>query len=376
MDGHGATNVHTKITLDGSPLALLDKARIYVCGITPYDVTHLGHAATFLWVDVLGRALHYLGVDVDVCRNVTDVDDVLETAAARAGTDYEWFAAVHQSEFEADMAKLNARAPQHEPRAHRYIVQAQRLAQHLLDAGAAYEHDGSVYFRGADVPGRAGLDRDTALRLSEEFNGRPDDPAKDDPFDVAVWQASGVDHPGWDSPWGRGRPGWHAECVVMSSAIHGVGVDVHAGGADLAFPHHAYHAAMAETLTGVKPYARAWMHVGTVMVNGAKMSKSTGNLVLVSNLLAQYSSAKIRLMIVDRPWADPWDYSPSLLQDAGERLQALYSAAGRPAADTAAAEERVRQAISDNLDIPTALDVAIDAGGAAARSMVTVLGLG
>ncbi|MGH3948336.1 MAG: cysteine--tRNA ligase [Pseudonocardiaceae bacterium] len=375
MDTHAATNVHSKLTLAGTPLALLDRARVYVCGITPYDVTHLGHAATFVWVDVLGRTLHYLGVEAEVCRNITDVDDVLDEAAARAGKDYDWFAAVGQFQFETDMAKLNVRSPQYEPRAHRYIVHVVRLARHLVDAGAAYVRDGSVYFRGGEVPDRAGISHERALRLAAEYGGRTGDQAKDDPLDVAIWQACGQDRAGWDAPWGRGRPGWHSECVAMALSVFGVGVDIHAGGADLTFPHHAYHAAMAEALTGVTPYARAWMHVGTVTVDGAKMAKSAGNLVLVSDLLGEHPVALIRMAILDRRWSQTWDYSAALLDAAGIRLEDLYSAAGRTTADTTLGEEQIRRVLSDDLNIPAALDVAIETGGGAARSLMTVLGL-
>ena len=173
---------------------------------------------------------------------------------------------------------------QHEPRAHRYVNQVIRLAGGLLAADAAYVRQGSVYFRGEPAVGRAVLHPDTALRLAAEYGGRPDDAAKDSPLDVAVWQAEEPGHPAWESPWGRGRPGWHAECAAMALSVFGAGVDVHAGGAELRFPHHAYHAAMAEAFTGVQPYARAWFHTGAVRVDGAKMAKSAGNLVLVRNL--------------------------------------------------------------------------------------------
>lgn len=147
------------------------------------------------------------------------------------------------------------RAPQHEPRAHRYVEHVIRLASGLMPPGPHHRR-GSVYFRGRAAADRAGLDRAEALRLSAEYGGRPDDPAKDDPLDVAVWQASEPGHPAWESPWGEGRPGWHAECAAMALSVFGVGVDIHAGGKDLRFPHHAYHAAMAEAFTGVSPYAR------------------------------------------------------------------------------------------------------------------------
>lgn len=354
---------------------MLDKARIYACGITPYDVTHLGHAATFVWVDALARVLHSLGVEPDVCRNVTDVDDVLDAAAERAGTPYDRFAAIQQFQFDSDMAALSVRPPQYEPRARRYVEQVIRLASGLLEAGAAYTSDGSVYFRGHAVPERAGVDRAEALRLSVEYGGRPDDPAKDDPLDVAVWQASEPDHPAWDSPWGPGRPGWHAECVGMALSVLGVGVDVHAGGADLRFPHHAYHAAMAEAFTGVTPYARAWFHAGTVTVEGTKMAKSAGNLVLLGDLLADCPAEVVRLMILDRPWDEAWDYSPALLEVAAARLDELYRAAGRPSPASSAAVNEVRRVLADDLSVPAALQLAIETGGAAARGLATILGL-
>ena len=363
------------VVIAGHRLELLDRARIYACGITPYDVTHLGHAATFAWVDTLGRTLRLLGVEPDVCRNVTDVDDVLDEAARRAGAAYDTFAAIQQFQFEGDMAALNVRVPEHEPRAHRYVGQVIALAAGLLDAGAAYARGGTVYFRGHDVAASAGLDQAEALRLSREYAGRPDDEAKDDPMDVAVWQASEPGHPAWDSPWGPGRPGWHAECAAMAMSVFGPAVDIHAGGADLRFPHHAYHAAMAEAFTGVRPYARAWLHVGTVTVDGAKMAKSAGNLVLLEELLASHPAGAVRLMILDRPWAQSWDYEPALLDAAAARLDSLYQAAGRTSASHPAAMEEMRRLLATDLDVPAALDLAIETGGAPARTLATALGL-
>ena len=354
---------------------MLDRARIYACGITPYDVTHLGHAATFVWVDALGRALRFLGVEPEVCRNVTDVDDVLDAAARRAESSYDTFAAIQQFHFDRDMAALSVRSPQHEPHAHRYVEQVIRLSAGLLEVGAAYTSGGSVYFRGRAAAGRVGLDEAAAVRLSAEYRGRPDDPGKDDPLDVAVWQASEPGHPAWDSPWGNGRPGWHAECAAMALSVFGVGVDIHAGGADLRFPHHAYHAAMAEAFTGVRPYARAWLHVGTVTIDGAKMAKSAGNLVLLQELLAGQPAAAVRLMILDRRWADSWDYVPALLSAATERLEDLYRAAGRSTQANPRALAEIRRLLSDDLDVPTALSVAIEAGGAPARTLAATLGL-
>ena len=363
------------VVLAGVRLELLDRARVYACGITPYDVTHLGHAATFTWVDTLVRTLRFLGVEPEVCRNVTDVDDVLDAAAGRAGAAYDTFAAIQQFQFDRDMAALNVRSPDHEPRAHRYVEQVMRLAAGLVDTGAAYARDGSVFLRGGDVASRAGLDRVAALRLSREFAGRPEDPAKVDPLDVAVWQASEPGHPAWDSPWGPGRPGWHAECAAMAMSVFGPAVDVHAGGADLRYPHHAYHAAMAEAFTGVRPYARAWLHVGTVTIDGAKMAKSAGNLVLLDELLAGHPAAAVRLMILDRPWAESWDYHPGLLAAAQARLDSLYRAAARTGSAEPAALAELARLLALDLDVPAALDVAIDSGGGPARTLAAILGL-
>ena len=361
--------------LAGRRVLLLDRARIYVCGITPYDVTHLGHAATFVWVDALGRVLRLLGVEPEVCRNVTDVDDVLDEAASRARARYDSFAAIQQYHFEHDLAALNVRPVRHEPRAHRYVTHVIRLARGLMTAGTAYERNGSIYFRGQAAAIQAGLGRAEALRLSAEYGGRLDDASKDDPLDAAVWQAAEAGHPAWESPWGLGRPGWHAECVAMAMSAFGVGVDVHAGGNDLRFPHHAYHSAMAEAFTGVRPYARAWLHVGTVMVDGVKMAKSAGNLVLVSDLLTRYPAAAVRLVILGRSWAEDWDYTDASLEAAAARLADLYEAAGRAAPAGEAAGGEIRRLLATDLDVPNALDVAIEEGGAAARLLIATLGL-
>jgi cysteinyl-tRNA synthetase len=366
----------TTVVIGGQRVELLDRARIYACGITPYDVTHLGHAAAFVWADALGRILRFLGVEPEVCRNITDVDDVLDAAARRAGQAYDTFAAVQQFNFDQDMAALAVRPPDHEPRAHRYVEHVIRLAAGLLDLGVAYASHGGVYFRGQGVFARAGLDRAAALWLAAEYGGRPDDPAKQDPLDMAVWQAGEPGHPAWQSPWGPGRPGWHAECAAMAMSVFGPAVDVHAGGADLRFPHHAYHAAMAEAFTGVRPYARAWFRAGVVTIDGAKMAKSAGNLVLLDKLLAGHAPAVVRLAILDRPWGEPWDYRPAVLASAAGRLERLYRAAGRPGAgDGAAAASEMRRLLADDLNVPAAVDLAIEAGGAPARTLASVLGL-
>ena len=356
-------------------LPVVGRARIYVCGITPYDTTHLGHAATFVWADVAARVLRHLGVEVEVCRNVTDVDDVLDAAAARSGSRADSYAAVQQFRFDRDMAVLGVRRPQHEPRAHNHVRQVATLAAALLELGAAYERDGTVWFRGAGIAERAGLDAAAAAELTARFGGGTL-PGADDPADVAVWRAARGGEPAWPGPWGEGRPGWHAECAAMALTALGAAVDLHVGGADLRFPHHAYEAAMAETVTGVRPFARAWMHVGTVRIGGARMAKSTGNLVLVADVVAKYPPAALRLVLLDRRWADDWDYDPAALDVATARLERLYAAASRGVgeADSVAAAA-VTSALLDDLDVPGALAVAEESGGEAARLALALLAL-
>ena len=363
-----------RLRLAGQPLSVVGRARIYVCGVTPYDVTHLGHAATFVWVDVADRVLRRLDVRTEVCRNVTDVDDVLFDAAERAGAHYDRFAAVQQFHFEQDMAALSVRRPTHEPRAHTFVPQVVELAAALLEAGAAYESAGSVYVRGADVAAAHGLAREQALALLDANGGRTDDAAKDDPLDQAVWQTSTADEPAWPSPWGPGRPGWHAECTAMALSTYGSSLDLHAGGADLRFPHHAFEAAQAEAATGVRPFARSWLHVGTVRIDGEKMAKSTGNLVFVRDLVARSSGAAVRALLLDRPYAISWDYTDGELARAEQRLDALRTAAGRPSG-SGSGPQAVLAALVDDLDVATAWDIAVEDGGQAARDLVGVLAL-
>jgi cysteinyl-tRNA synthetase len=369
----GATVRSAGLRLAGAPLPVLGTARIYTCGITPYDVTHLGHAATFVWADVLTSVLAAAGAEVVSTRNVTDVDDVLTRAAESRGRHYDEFALNQEFLFERDMQALRVHRPTVAPRARHHVGSVQQLAAALLAAGAAYERDGSVYFRGAEVAERAGLERDRALELSAAFGDDPTDPRKDDPFDVPVWRPSGEADPAWPSPWGWGRPGWHAECAAMAAATLGLAVDVLVGGEDLAFPHHAYQAAMVEAAAGVTPFARRRLHVGAVRRDGVKLAKSTGNLILVADLLESHAPSAVRLLLLDRPWSRAWDVDLRQLDDAAARLERLYAAAAR--ADGERGREAVLAALLDDLDVPRALALAEEEGGAAARFLLRVLSL-
>ena len=364
----------TGFVLGGAPLPLTVPTRIYVCGITPYDVTHLGHASTFVCADARSRGAWLAGTSPEVSRHVTDDDAGRPGVARDRGRSYDEFGLRQEFWFDRAMSSLHVRAPSHAPHARHHVRHVVALAAALLEGGAAYERDGHVYFRGADVPAAAGLDREAALALSAEYGDDPDDDRRDDPFDVPVWRPSGDGHPAWPSPWGPGRPGWHAECAAMAMATLGGVVDVLAGGADLEFPHHAYLVAMAGAATGARPFARRQFRVGTVGLDGATMAKSTGNLVLVGDLLEQTSGAALRMMLLDRPWNRAWDFRPGDIDLAAGRLEELYVAAGRKPG-SGGATAAVSEALRRDLDVGSAVDHGIEAGGDAARLVIGTLAL-
>ena len=378
LDGPGGSDSGladgSGFVLGGTALPLIAPTRVYVCGITPYDVTHLGHASTFVWADTLARVVRMTRTPTVVARNVTDIDDVLTRTAAERRIDYDEFGLRQEYFFDQTMTALQIRPPDHAPRARHHVPHVIALTRALLARGAAYEREGAVYFRGAGVPASAGLDRDTALALSAEYGDQPEDSGRDDPFDVLLWKPSAEGHPAWPSPWGPGRPGWHVECAAMAVASLGGVVDVLAGGADLTFPHHAYQSAMVAAATGAGMFARRAFRIGTVGVDGAKMAKSTGNLVLVQDLLADTSGAALRMLLLDRPWGQAWEYRAEDVALATGRLEDLYVAAGRKTG-SAAAVGRVQAALLNDLDVSTALGVAVEAGGEAARMAIRTLAL-
>jgi L-cysteine:1D-myo-inositol 2-amino-2-deoxy-alpha-D-glucopyranoside ligase len=360
------------LVLGGAPLPLTGAARIYTCGITPYDVTHLGHAATFVWSDLLASVARAVEVRTVTSRNVTDVDDVLTAAAEARHRRYDDVAVTQEFLFERDMRDLAVARPDATPRARAHVVQVVQLADALLHLGHAYERDGSVFFRAPDDLDRGGLAEEEALAAFAEFGDRADD-GREAPWDVPLWRPSLEDQPAWPSPWGWGRPAWHVECAAMAMTVFGANVDVLVGGADLVFPHHAYQAAMVEAASGAGPFARRAMHVGTVHHEGAKMAKSTGNLVLVRDLLGEHEGAAVRLLLLHRRWSEPWEYDAGALDEAEDLLVRLRAAAGRDG--DRGGREQVLSALLDDLDVPTATARATDLGGEAARSLLSVLRL-
>ena len=360
------------LVVNGRALPVVGHLRAYVCGITPYDVTHLGHAATYVWTDTAVRILAAEGTPVTLARNVTDVDEALFAEAVRRGEHYDEFAAMQKFSFDRTMSALRVRTPSFEPSARHSVHRVIELVQALVDHEQAYVVDGNVF--GRTARSADGRDREEALELSRQFGDQPDDDRKEDPFDVRIWQKTAANDISWPSPWGPGRPGWHAECAAMVLATFGSGIDLHAGGADLAFPHHACESILAESVTQVTPFARAWMQVGTVRIDGAKMAKSSGNLVLVDDLLRDHSAAAVRLLCLSRHWNDAWEYSAAALDEAEASLDALFQAAARSGGSLSAAEQ-VQEVLLADLDVPAALALALDEGSFAARHLLDVLAL-
>ncbi|MDV6261727.1 cysteine--1-D-myo-inosityl 2-amino-2-deoxy-alpha-D-glucopyranoside ligase [Rhodococcoides yunnanense] len=344
-------------------------ARMYVCGITPYDATHLGHAATYLTFDLINRLWRDAGVDVHYVQNVTDVDDPLFERADRDGEDWRDLGAREIELFRADMEALRVVPPRDYIGAVESVDEVVELVEKLVASGAAYVVDDAeypdVYFR-ADATEQfgyeSGYDRPTMDRFFAERGGDPDRAGKRDPLDALLWRAVRPSEPSWPSPWGPGRPGWHVECAAIALNRIGSGFDIQGGGSDLIFPHHEFSAAHAEAATGDPRFARHYVHTGMIGLDGEKMSKSRGNLVFVSKLRAEnVDPAAVRLGLLaghyrqDRPWSD------EVLQRAHTRL-ALWRRAA--ALDSAAPADdvinRLRQHLADDLDTPKALD-ALDA---------------
>ncbi|MCU1497218.1 MAG: mshC [Acidimicrobiales bacterium] len=360
------------------PLRLYDTARqavvpfepgevvtIYTCGITPYDATHFGHAATYLTYDVLQRRLRDRGHDTKCVRNITDVDDSLLGKARELGVHYLDLAAAEIARFDDDIDALGLIPSWSEPRATSAIADIRGFIGMVLDRGHAYTAGGAVYF---DVGSwdRFGeishYDRDQMLALAAERGGNPDDPNKRDPLDFVLWQPSQPDEPFWESLWGPGRPGWHIECSALALRELGTTIDLHGGGSDLIFPHHECESAQSEAATG-EPFVRHWMHQAMVRMDGEKMSKSLGNLVFVSELRKEWDPRAIRLAAVAHHYRTPWEWDDTIMPAAAARLEA-WNAAG---AGTGGLLE-ARTALDDDLDTPTAV-VAIDTAAAAGQGV-------
>jgi L-cysteine:1D-myo-inositol 2-amino-2-deoxy-alpha-D-glucopyranoside ligase len=331
---------------------------MYTCGITPYDATHLGHAATFLAYDVLQRRLIDLGHEVKCVRNVTDVDDPLFAKARELGVHYLDLAAGEEARFEADMAALDMLPMHSTPRASSAIADIRGFIGMVLDRGYAYQAGGNVYFDVAKFPAFGSVSHyshDEMVAFARERGGNVDDPNKHHPLDFVLWQTSSGDEPSWDTMWGPGRPGWHIECSALALRELGSTIDLHGGGSDLIFPHHECERAQSEAATG-QPFVRHWMHVAMVFMDGHKMSKSRGNLVFVDALRRQWDPRVIRLGIVAHHYRSEWEWNEGIMPAAAERL-ARWKSSSTGGATDAGVLDAVRACLDEDLATAAALDV-------------------
>jgi L-cysteine:1D-myo-inositol 2-amino-2-deoxy-alpha-D-glucopyranoside ligase len=361
-------------TASGSvePTSPQGPARLYVCGITPYDATHMGHAATYVAFDLLNRAWRDAGHEVRYVQNVTDVDDPLLERAIATGADWRELAEEQTELFRADMEALRSLTPDEYIGAVESIPLAVDLVTRLRERGFVYDVDGDLYFsvhadpRFGEV---SGLDEQQMTAIFAERGGDPDRPGKKHPLDCLLWQAERPGEPAWDSELGRGRPGWHIECSSIALAYLGETFDVQGGGSDLVFPHHEMSASEAQAATGGTPFARAYMHAGMVAYEGEKMSKSRGNLVFVSELRRSGTDPMaIRLALLDHHYRSDWEWTDVDLERAEARLATWRAAANRACvADAERLVAEVRQHLANDLDAPATL-AAIDVWAASAQS--------
>ncbi|MCU1546461.1 MAG: cysteine--D-myo-inosityl 2-amino-2-deoxy-alpha-D-glucopyranoside ligase [Homoserinimonas sp.] len=363
------------------PACTTGDASLYVCGITPYDATHLGHAATYLAYDTLYRLWLDAGYDVRYVQNVTDVDDPLLERAAATGADWRELAESQIALFRSDMERLAIIPPQHYVGVTEVIAEVATAVKTLIDRGLGYPVDSAdafpdIYFdtqaaaqtTAWNLGDESGLDHATMLAFSAERGGDPERPGKRDPLDPLLWRAEREGEPAWESIVGRGRPGWHIECSVIALDNHISSITVNGGGSDLVFPHHEFSAAHAVALTGV-PLADIYSHAGMVAYQGEKMSKSRGNLVLVSRLVADGTDPQaIRLALLSQHYRSDWEWTDSTLTTAQTRLEswrlwavdeivpdrAPHAAAALIASTTEFLDD-LRQELADDLGSPAAL---------------------
>jgi L-cysteine:1D-myo-inositol 2-amino-2-deoxy-alpha-D-glucopyranoside ligase len=351
-------------------------ATMYVCGITPYDATHLGHAATMITFDLVQRLWRDAGLAVKYVQNVTDIDDPLLERAARDGEDWIVLAMRETALFREDMEALRIIPPTHYVGAVESIPRIAAQVRGLLAGSSAYTMDdgtGDVYFSVAAAPSfgyESHLSRDEMLVLSAERGGDPDRAGKRDPLDPLLWRGARDGEPAWDGgDLGPGRPGWHIECATIALDLLGDTIDVQGGGNDLLYPHHECSAAHAETLTGTRPFAAHYVHAGMIGLHGEKMSKSKGNLVFVSRLRADgVDSMAVRLGLMSGHYREDREWTDEVLKTAQERLSRWRAAAAAPAGPSGAGLlAAVRESLADDLNTPATLAV-VDAWAEAALS--------
>jgi cysteinyl-tRNA synthetase len=343
----------------------LDPARVtlYVCGPTVYSYAHIGNARPAVVFDVLARLLRRRYAGVVYVRNITDIDDKINAAAAKEGVDIRVITDRYAAIYFDDMAALGVLPPDHAPRVTEHLPQIVDMIGRLIESGHAYAAEGHVLFhtRAFADYGRLSKRDEQSLMAGARVEVAP---YKKHAGDFVLWKPSSDDQPGWDSPWGRGRPGWHIECSAMAEALLGETLDIHGGGHDLIFPHHENEIAQSVCAHGGKPFARYWMHNGFLNINAEKMSKSLGNVLLVHELLKAHPGEAIRLVLLTAHYHQPLDWTDAVLPEARKKLDRLYGAlrelADVPAAEGVRAPAAFVDALEDDLNTPQALAVLFD----------------
>ncbi len=375
-----------------------DALKIYVCGITPYDHSHIGHAMSYIIFDVLRRYLEHRGFKVKHVQNYTDIDDRIIARAAERGVPYDQLAAEFIEEYEEEMRELNITPADIYPRATQEIPQIIEMVQGLIEKSRAYAvESGDVYFDVRSDPGYGKLSGRDVDSMRAGARVEPGE-EKHDPADFALWKAAKPGEPSWESPWGPGRPGWHIECSAMSYRYLGATLDMHGGGQDLIFPHHENEIAQAEGFTGLKPFVRHWLHNGWLTLDEEKMSKSIGNIITIREALDRYGSDGIRIFVMTSHYRAPLAYSEEALEAGKRAAERLHLAASVPGGDGPAADisgddyrERFGASMDDDLNTAGALaslfDLAreinrarddgraVDEAQATLRQLAAILGL-
>jgi len=343
--------------------------RMYVCGITPYDVGHMGHARVFVFFDTMRRYLEFSSYAVRHIQNITDVDDDMVRVSRELGVGVPELTERNQQVYLQEMDALNVLRPDAFPRASESVDEMVEMVEGLIESGHAYEVDRHVFFDTTTTPGFGALSgRDREGLRSFESDSMPEEPEhlKRDSLDFLLWQPSTYEGLSFSSPWGMGRPGWHIECSAMVRASLGPRIDIHGGGGDLRYPHHDSEIVQSECATGESPFVSRWVHVGTAMLDGVKMSKSLGNLVKVSELLGQgHTPDALRLYLLATHYRDDLDFRGEELDRWGEGAAALRRAAGASGGPpdplrVQPLRNAFMEALDDDLDTPRAIAVLLD----------------
>ncbi len=340
-----------------------DTVSIYVCGVTPYDATHLGHAFTYLCFDVLIRRLEDLGHEVKMVRNITDVDDSILAKAKEIDVDYMELGLSETAQFRDDIKALDLRPAVAEPTVTGSINEIVSLISQLAEKGHTYTVDGTTFFdvtTFSDFGQISGYDEPTMISFANERGANTEDERLRNPLDFILWQKSEEGEPSWDSPFGPGRPGWHIECSAMAMSELGPTIDLHGGGDDLIFPHHECETAQSVAANN-SPFARHWMHIGMVAYEGEKMSKSLGNLVFVRDLRTGHDPRAIRLALLSNHYRAGFEWFDSDIDKGEAMLERMIEAASCPSGpDSETLLSQVREAIDDDLNLPKACEIIDD----------------